>query len=196
MRVHGSASILSREDRQRIHGAAVRILGEIGARVDHERLRGRLADAGAAIEADGVVTLSESTIDELIAASRIAERPSELRFNAGGYPQRYLDPSTGRAVAHTMQTCRDYIRLADQLEQIDSMNCVGYPCDVPPRAMPLYEKFLSFLAHKPYASDEVTQSEEIGPYAELCSAHEAMTGETVDDWLTWLGYPPNSQLLN
>lgn len=28
------------------------------------------------------------------------------------------------------------------------------------------------------------------------SAHEAMTGETVDDWLTWLGYPPNSQLLN
>ena len=28
------------------------------------------------------------------------------------------------------------------------------------------------------------------------SAHEAMTGEAVDDWLTWLGYPPSSQLLN
>ncbi len=28
------------------------------------------------------------------------------------------------------------------------------------------------------------------------SAHEAMTGEAVDDWLTWLGYPQSSQLLN
>ena len=28
------------------------------------------------------------------------------------------------------------------------------------------------------------------------SAHEALTGETVGDWLTWLGYPPNSTLLN
>lgn len=28
------------------------------------------------------------------------------------------------------------------------------------------------------------------------SAYEAMTGEAVDDWLTWLGYPPSSQLLN
>ena len=28
------------------------------------------------------------------------------------------------------------------------------------------------------------------------SAYEEMTGEGVEDWLTWLGYPPSNQLLN
>jgi len=178
MKVHGSASILSREERTQIHGAVVRILGEIGARVEHERLRRALADAGASVSSEGVVTLHEGAIDSLVADSRIAERPAALRFNAGGYPQRYLDPATGEAVPHTMQTCRDYIRLADQLDQIDSLNCVGYPRDVAPGAMRLYEKFLSFLAHKPYHSDEVTRVEEIGPYEDLCAAYDEMTGRS------------------
>ena len=176
MNVHGCAEVLSPEERQRVHAAVVRILGEMGARVDHERMRRRLADAGARLGSDGVVTLSEQRIDELVAASQVADRPERLRFNAGGYPQRYLDPDTGRAVPHTMRTCRDYIRLADQLDQIDSMNCVGYPTDVAPGAMRLYEKFLSFLAHKPYHSDEVTCAEEVGPYEDLCAAREQMTG--------------------
>ena len=117
MKIHGSATILSSDDKQRIHGAVLRILGEIGARVESERMRDRLADAGASVRDDGVVTLTEACIDELILASQCAERPAHVRFNAGGYPQRYLDPTTGRAVSHTMQTCRDYIRLADQLDQ-------------------------------------------------------------------------------
>ena len=144
MKVHGSASILSREERTRIHGAVVRILGEIGVRVEHERLQQALADAGARVSSERVVTLSEGAVDSLVAESRIAEHPGALRFNAGGYPRRYLNPDTGEAVPHTMQTCRDYIRLADQLDQIDTLNCVGYPSDVAPAAMRLYEK-LSFL---------------------------------------------------
>src|SRR5512137_2155767 len=64
-----SIHVLSAADLDRIHASALEILREVGARVDHEQMRGLLADLGCQVE-DRVVRFPEPVVESVVARMR------------------------------------------------------------------------------------------------------------------------------
>jgi trimethylamine--corrinoid protein Co-methyltransferase len=55
-------SFLSREDKEKIHRAVLKILGEIGMKVNHDEALALLKDAGCIVAADGMVKIAEELV--------------------------------------------------------------------------------------------------------------------------------------
>ena len=161
-RVFGKISVLSDEDMQALHETALRILSEIGMRIDHAEARDYLAASGCKVDQathhvlfpSDVVERSAKRMREQFAGGqrypeRIPMRYTAMYFstfprrprpdfdlNAGGFPPYVLTLDRQRRQAN-MQDVRDSIRLADALPNIDM---VGLPCsaqDVPAKLRPI-----------------------------------------------------------
>ncbi len=157
--VHGRLSLLTDDEMSALHGTAVRILREIGMRIDHDEALDRLADAGARVDkATRVVRFPDTLIEnsaermrqQFAGPQRYGERipmrytsmcfstfardvPRHFDVNTGGFPPYILDLEGHRRLA-TLQDVRDSIRLADGLANID---LVGLPCSAQELPAPL-----------------------------------------------------------
>jgi len=149
-RVHGRISVLTRDEMESLHRTAVRILSDIGMRIDHLEALERLADVGAHVDArerivrfpDTLVEASVTRMRQQFAGPPRYERRVPMRYtsmcfstmardvprhfdvNTGGFPPYILDLDGHRRRA-TLEDVRDSIRLADALPHID---LVGLPC--------------------------------------------------------------------
>jgi trimethylamine--corrinoid protein Co-methyltransferase len=160
--VFGKISVLTDGEMRRLHETAVRILSEIGMRIDHAEARDYLDGAGCKVDAGshvvhfppdvveaGVRRMREQFAGPVRYSERIPMRYTAMYFstfarqprpsfdlNAGGFPP-YVLPLDGPRRYATMQDVRDSIRLADALPNIDML---GLPCsaqDVPARLRPV-----------------------------------------------------------
>lgn len=178
--------VLSQEEMEMIHDGTCRVLEELGLKVEHEGFLRVLEDFGYPVDrSEQVVRFPRKVVEDYLGRAGGRRREFEgLRFNAGGYPARYLDPVTGEVRPHTLKSSSDMARLADALENIDTMNCIGIPSDVPLHVQPLYKKLLSWKTRKPYSSGEITRVEELPFYIELCERYCEHTGRDLKDVAT------------
>ncbi len=161
-RVHGIIKILTAEEMQRLHDAALQILDRAGMIIDHHEALDYLRDAGCRVDHDSRrVTfppeVTQQAIDKMrrdftLADRRGIEMPvrfSQIYFatrpvqiyhnftaNAGGFVPYILDLDGYRRPA-TMQDVRDAIRLIDGLEHIDMTGLPIVANEVPQQDRPV-----------------------------------------------------------
>ena len=148
--VFGKISVLTPEEMQALHDTALRILDEVGMRIEHDEALAYLDGAGCKVDKasrvvrfpPGVVESCAQRMREQFAGpqrypERIPMRYTAVYFstfarvprpgfdvNTGGFPPYVLTLDRQRRSAN-MQDVRDSIRLADALPNID---LVGLPC--------------------------------------------------------------------
>ncbi len=137
--------MLSQDDIKRIHGATVRVLGEVGVRVYHDGALRLLADAGAEVDVNnhtakiGEALLMKS-IDKVgksyILYGRDGSRTARFGYGdlvtlqSPGQPA-WIDLVKGEGRAATSDDARKAIVLGDALERVDIVGTMCQPVDVP-----------------------------------------------------------------
>ncbi len=161
--------ILSKNDTQRIHQAAMQTLGETGMAVHDDDTRKRLIQAGCKESEDGHVLFDESLIERTLVTvpSRMVlyQRNGTAAIDTGDTVTRYspglncidiLDYKTGEHRPCLLEDIIKIARLCEQLPNIDMVASMGNPTDIPPedqamatvRAMVEHsDKPLAFIAH-------------------------------------------------
>jgi len=179
---------------ERIHGAALRVLSEVGARVESEGLLKLLAEFGGSVDLDDRrVRFPAAQVEQFIAESAKhdwgSHRPG-LHVFAGIYACLYLNPETDRLEPFTEQSYRDYIRLGNGLHDIDVMSTLGIPfaCDaIPPAYGALAEKLYGWKHHAGVSG--TVQFTGLCPYiVEMYERRAAELGRPLDEVFHAGGY--------
>lgn len=122
---------LSDADVQSVHGAAVRVLEEIGMSQVPDALMARALKVGCNTSDDGRLLFPSSLVDDMVAGAGRhfvlhGQRPEHdfevgnrrVHFGTGGAAVRTLDIDTGRYRESTLQDLYDFARLADTLDNV------------------------------------------------------------------------------
>jgi len=139
-------SVLTEAEIVRIHDAALRIVGEVGMRIENRPILDRLAEFGGQVEGE-VVRFSPEFVEGFITESERFDWSSvepQVNASAGVYIGRYLNPGTGRHESWTEPAFRDYIKLAHYLEHVQGAHMLGCPFDYPNALHPLYQRLLCY----------------------------------------------------
>lgn len=185
MTAHGCARVLTEADCSRLHDAVLRVLDELGMRLEHPVLLREMAEFGFRVDVDRqVVHFDRDRAEALIAGMgghELALTP-DLRFNASGFVSHYLEPERDELRPHTVDSHHRFMNVCDGLEHITSLTMQGLPSDVPRHLLNLRLKVLSVCwTEKPYHSGEIEFPAEIPFFQEICNLYEAERG-----------LPPNS----
>jgi len=143
-RIRPQMTMLSREDRLRLHQASCEILRNTGVKVLHPGALEMLRQAGAAINGE-LVKISPSLVEWALASvpgafnlyTRGADKVAikldgeEVAFGPGSDTFRYLDPRSGERRDFQLADVADCIRICDALPEIGFVMSVGVPRDVP-----------------------------------------------------------------
>jgi trimethylamine---corrinoid protein Co-methyltransferase len=137
-------SILTSEEVERIHDASLRILAEVGVRVDSSSARENLRRAGGRLVDDTYCFFSADTVAEALAgappAFTVFDRhggsaftcgESSARFGIGVTNLYYEDPATGEISPFRRDHMAASVRLGHALEQYDLVSTVGVLHDAP-----------------------------------------------------------------
>lgn len=147
---------------------ALRILDEIGMRIENTRMCERLAEAGAARDGDFGVRFPRKLVEAHIEAERSHEPPSDDFYCEGAissYPLRWLDPVDLEVKLCTARSVADLTRLCDYLPNIHSIGSVGVPSDIPPLLQPFWMRFIDWrYAEKTLANSYVIWDKCLCPY--------------------------------
>jgi trimethylamine---corrinoid protein Co-methyltransferase len=169
--------VLSREETDRVHQAALRILSEIGIAVREGDAQKILKQKGCREGNDGYLLFEEALVYEALSSvpSRMAlyDRKGGVavdtddtlpRFGPGGNCLNILDHRTGVHRPCLRQDIVETARLCEKLPHIDAVLSLGSPSDVPPQEEALEtvkaitentSKPLAFIAHDEIESDQV-----------------------------------------
>ncbi len=151
-------SVLSRDDIERVHDASLRILREIGVRVESPEVVSLLADAGAEVDGEMV------RIDEGIVSDALRTVPKSVRIcsrggkdvtipdegvqliSTDGQPPAVLDIDLGRKRPSTMKDLVEMVLIADALPEVDYIWPPVVATDMPTDRSSFYE-FLASITH-------------------------------------------------
>jgi trimethylamine--corrinoid protein Co-methyltransferase len=148
--------ILSDEQIDRIHAAAMRVLGETGCEVRHERGVEILKRAGAQVDetrvrigADLVEEAIRRAPRKIVLGDRNGAEVMELAgdqvyFGTGSDCLYVLDGETHRRGKALLADTRQFARLADRLDEIDFIMSMACASDVPPERL-YREQFAAML---------------------------------------------------
>lgn len=147
-------SLLRPDQVEAVHEGALRLLRELGLRVDSERARNVFAKAGpgARIEGDRVtferdvvewaIRVSPPTIDVHDRRGRLAFRLGEgqeaTRFGTGVTNLWYQDPQTDEIAPFHREHLVSGVRLSQKLSNYDVVSTLGVLRDLPPAVADLY----------------------------------------------------------
>jgi trimethylamine---corrinoid protein Co-methyltransferase len=149
--------ILSRSQIEAIHDASMRILAQTGVRVYNDEAIGLLRDAGAFVEADGLVKIPAHLIDWAVRVSpgnitihdrngseamRLGRR--RTYFGTGSDTPNVIDPYTGARRRALLADVGAFARVCDALARIDFVMCMGIASDRDPATAEL-DHFLAML---------------------------------------------------
>jgi len=179
-----SMSVLSRDDREKVHQAALRILSETGVRVESAEVLRILTDAGARVDAGSQrVWLDEHMVTESLRTAprevRICSRAGKDHVVPGegvqlvstdGQPPAVLDLDLGARRPSTLKDLIGLIVLADALPEVDFVWPPVVATDMPSDRSSYYE----FLAALAYSSKHIqhgaASSDEARFQIDVCSA--------------------------
>ncbi|MBW2122167.1 MAG: trimethylamine methyltransferase family protein [Deltaproteobacteria bacterium] len=139
-------SFLSDEEKRKIHGAALRILEEIGMEIRHEEALHLLKDAGCQVGGGNMVRIPGTVVEEAIRKAprqiEIFDREARPAMNLGGYRIYFgsgsdllytIDIETQQRRLSTVKDVRLAAGLCDSLPNIDFIMSSAHPSDVEPR---------------------------------------------------------------
>ena len=139
----GTINVLSSAEVSALHGAAQRILQEVGLCVEHEAILERLAAHGAIVDWARQRALFPAPLVERFLADSERSAPAtgvEVTASAGIYYSLYHDPESGKLLPWTQERLASYAMLAKRLEHIGAASMLGCPLADPPQLAPLYER--------------------------------------------------------
>ena len=155
---------------------ALRILDEVGMRIENTRMCERLAEAGAAWDPSASlragnrfgVRFPRKLIEAHIETERSEEPPDDQFYCEGGissYPLRWLDPVDLEVKFQTVQSVIDLTRLCDFLPNVHGIGSVGVPSDIPPLLRPFWMRFIDWrYAEQTLANSYVIWDARLCPY--------------------------------
>lgn len=146
--------VFRRHEIERIHGAALTILEEMGCRVDHARMRELLESLGAKVNrADNVVRFPRRVVEAAIEKRRLPDASGVMRLEkmidtyrsqakdrsqvalvsavAGGFAPRIYDLDQQKARPATKADLEQACIVADSLQNPDGVGPLFLPHDVP-----------------------------------------------------------------
>ena len=148
--------ILSDEQAERIHSAAMHVLKETGCEVRHSRGLEILRRAGAQVDATRVRIGSDLIEEAIRRAPRkiiLGDRDGvgvmeltgdRVHFGTGSDCIFVLDGRSGRRGKALLEDTRRFARLVERLDEIDFIMSMGCPSDVPPERL-YREQFAAML---------------------------------------------------
>lgn len=154
--------LLSPEDLDRLHEAALAVLADPGVRITTQAARELLLAHGARLEGEDVLRIPAELVEHAlrIAPKRftIFDRTGEpalelgagnVYVGAGVTNLNYLDPRTGEVVPFTIEATADSTRLADALPEIDFLATPGVtrPSDELPLHVVNQAEFLAMVTN-------------------------------------------------
>jgi len=137
-------TLLSEEQCQMIHQAAIKILATTGVRVYHEQARSLLGSAGAKVSDETLIHIPQELVDWAIESApsqiQLYQRGTEealvnltgreVNFGTGSDCLHYLDPRDGKRRPFTSQDVIDAIHVVDALPELDFCMSMGIPADL------------------------------------------------------------------
>jgi trimethylamine--corrinoid protein Co-methyltransferase len=137
-------SFLSREDKEKIHRAVLKILGEIGMKVNHDEALALLKDAGCIVAADGMVKIAEELVLKSINSAPdnipIYDREANPVMDLGGHRSYYgtgsdliysLESETMQRHPCVLEDVVQAARVADAMPNLDFIMSFAHPSDLP-----------------------------------------------------------------
>lgn len=132
-------------DLDTIHRNTLRVLAEIGFKVENQTLLDALATIGAEIEPSRqLARFPSSVVEEFIFSCPKVDwkdRRPNLLVRASTYGGKYLDPHTDNLVPLSPHIVQEYFRLARSLPHINATLLTGCPWGPSQDLAPLYERF-------------------------------------------------------
>ena len=138
-------AVLSEEKKQGIHEASLALMAEAGLKIEGEKTRALLFEHGAKLNNVGLITIPEELVQkaltsvpkELALYSRSGEQILHIdSSNAVGYGTHadnlyLLDPESGLPRKFKRKDIRLMCNVADALDNVHFVLCVGLASDVP-----------------------------------------------------------------
>ena len=186
-----SMSVLSRDDIEKVHGAALRLLSEVGVRIESPPVIELLGKAGARTDREkGLVHLSEGMVSDALRSAprkvRICSRggtdheiPSEgvQLISTDGQPPAVFDVSTGVKRPSKLKDLIDLTIIADALPEVDFIWPPVVATDMPSNRSSYFE-FLASIAHSSkHIQHGAATADEATFQIEICSAILGSTDE-------------------
>jgi len=130
------------KDLENIHTNVLRVLREVGLKVENAKLLDVLAAIGAEIDGQ-VARFPSGMVEELLAAAReeTSCEPPRLTVRASVFAGRYLDPATRELTPMDTDRTEAYWGLARALPNVNAMLITGWPWSPQPELEPLLERF-------------------------------------------------------
>lgn len=155
-----SMAVLSRSDIEKVHETSVRMLSEVGFRIDSPTVLSLLMEAGVkADETKQLIFLTDRQVDNALRSAprtiRICSRggrdyvvPQEgvQLISTDGQPAAVFDSRTGKKRPSKLQDLIDLTILADALPEVDYIWPPVVATDMPANRSSFYE-FLASIAH-------------------------------------------------
>jgi len=116
MKVWGSWKLLSEREEEMLHETTLRILSEIGVKVENDEVLARLADFGAQVDrAKQVAFFPQKFVEDFLASSERFDWDSAEPYVGGSasiYFGYYLDPETDEFCPMTVANMLRYFKVA------------------------------------------------------------------------------------
>ncbi|MBU4200970.1 MAG: trimethylamine methyltransferase family protein [Kiritimatiellae bacterium] len=153
--------VLSSEDIANIHATSIRILGEIGVKIDHEQILKLLKDTnGARVHPDtGTVTFSEELVNKSIQTTtkqhsvygrdrvqKVTFGGGDIIFKSSDGDQAWIDLERKERRKGTLADVRQSIMIADRLENINLVGPMVLPAEIPVEVVDIH-LFAELLTH-------------------------------------------------
>ena len=175
--------VLSNHDIQKVHDASLRILAEVGVRIESRAVRDLLKGAGARVDDAGLTFIDEELANRSIEAApeavRICSRggtdyviPHDdvQLISTDGQPPSIFDPATGEKRASTLQDLKELTTLADALPEVGFYWPMVIANDAPSDRSSFYEFLVSIAYTSKHVQHGAASAEEASYQVELCSA--------------------------
>lgn len=140
--------ILNQEQINQIHEATLSLLEKTGVKVENERGRHLLSDAGCSLKDNNIVTIPRDLIEQCIktcpSSIQIYDRNGELAMDLSGRNNYFglgtdlidtIDIDTGKRRRSELQDVRNAAVVADACENVDFIASFALPSDVDTNTM-------------------------------------------------------------
>jgi trimethylamine--corrinoid protein Co-methyltransferase len=182
LKTWGTSEVLNGSAIEEIYGKALRVLKDIGVRVENKWMVDRLVSHGAESKEPFVVTFPEHLMDDMVrnAVPFDWETVPELSFTAGANPQYYMAAGTDYVCENTLASIERLTKLADRLEHVSRIHLMGAASDVLPALTPLYARVIGwkYIANTKFDCCEIWDDDTIDYISEMVDEYKAGSGQT------------------
>jgi len=176
-------SVLSRDDKQKIHQAALSILEETGIKVESPEVLDMLAKAGAKVDQGS----QRAWLDERLVSAALATVPKKVAIcsrggvdfsipddrvqliSPDGQPPAVLDLEQGGKRPSTLKDLKDLVVLADALPEVDYIWPPVVATDMPSDRSTYYEFLVALAYSSKHIQHGATSPEEARFQVEVCA---------------------------